>query len=346
MPGEQVVNPAELMAHVESLEETARQLRRLIQRSSRPDLSQGALLIEDLGAGAVRWEHRVGAAARDDDHDRRWPHAAQHGRRRCANRVASAPLAALGAADPDDRDYARNELSAFAAGWLRALSANVVNAPDPHGLCGRWRRPLHWRVLAAQAGMRCAELRLASAEAEALEPPSATLLAVDGRVLADGVPARLQAACARLSAMSQTRILGLRFDGADPRDAGWRLVDATPYPDLSFAGEYGVAALETRSSCVGSRASPRRRGSRARSTSSAPTTASSTSGACGRVVVLEHDGASMGGVLEHDGWSVELADVTGVYLRFMDDRRLPEVAGEPEDSPARRASRAFHDIVG
>jgi hypothetical protein len=63
-------------------------------------------------------------------------------------------------------------------------------------------------------------------------------------------------------------------------------------------------------------------------------------------IVLEHDGVSLGGVLEHDGWSVELADVTGVYLRFMDDRRLPELAGETEDSPARRASRAFHDIVG
>jgi glutathione synthase/RimK-type ligase-like ATP-grasp enzyme len=64
-------------------------------------------------------------------------------------------------------------------------------------------------------------------------------------------------------------------------------------------------------------------------------------------IMLEHDGrAGVGGVLTHDGWSVDLADVSGVYLRFMDDRHLPELAGEPEDSPARRASRAFHDIVG
>jgi hypothetical protein len=61
---------------------------------------------------------------------------------------------------------------------------------------------------------------------------------------------------------------------------------------------------------------------------------------------LEHDGAHVNGVLEHDGWSVALDAVTGVYLRFMDDRVLPEVAGEPADSPVRRASRAFHDIVG
>lgn len=61
---------------------------------------------------------------------------------------------------------------------------------------------------------------------------------------------------------------------------------------------------------------------------------------------LEFDGASVRGRLVHDGWSVALDDVTGIYLRFMDDRRLPELAGEPDGSPARLASRAFHDIVG
>lgn len=63
-------------------------------------------------------------------------------------------------------------------------------------------------------------------------------------------------------------------------------------------------------------------------------------------IVLEHDGERLDGVLEHDGWRVKLGDVTGVYLRFMDDSRLPELAGESEGSPARRASRAFHDLVG
>ncbi len=64
-------------------------------------------------------------------------------------------------------------------------------------------------------------------------------------------------------------------------------------------------------------------------------------------IVLDlSDGRPVGGVLTHDGWSIDLADITGVYLRFMDDRRLPELAGEPDDSPARVASRAFHDIVG
>jgi glutathione synthase/RimK-type ligase-like ATP-grasp enzyme len=61
---------------------------------------------------------------------------------------------------------------------------------------------------------------------------------------------------------------------------------------------------------------------------------------------LDGDGARVRGRLEHDGWSVALQDVRGIYLRFMDDRLLPELAGEPADSPARRTSRAFHDIVG
>jgi glutathione synthase/RimK-type ligase-like ATP-grasp enzyme len=61
---------------------------------------------------------------------------------------------------------------------------------------------------------------------------------------------------------------------------------------------------------------------------------------------LDFDGASPRGRLEHDGWSVALDAVTGIYLRFMDDRLLPELRGEPDGSPARRASRAFHDIVG
>lgn len=213
------------------------------------------LFVEALSGSAVRWEHRVGARGAPTltltTADGRVVRGADVGA--ALNRLASPPLAVLATAEPDDREYARNELTAFAASWLRALSATVVNAPDPHGLCGRWRRPLEWRALAARAGMACVPLRLASdadAEADAAQCPgiddglSVTVLAVDGRLLHDGVPAVLQRACARLSRLCATRVLGLRFVGADPERGGWRFLDATPYPDLSFAGEAGVAALE------------------------------------------------------------------------------------------------------
>ncbi len=208
----------------------------------------GLLLVDALASDAVRWEHRVGSAGSSltlTTADGRAVRSAQLGA--VLNRMASPPLGMLAAADPADRDYARNELSAFAAGWLRSLSANVINTPDPHGLCGRWRTPLQWRVLAGRAGMPCAPLRLTSEPADTAYPsetPSTPVLAIDGRVLADGVPTRLQLACARLAALAGSRILGLRFDGADPASCGWRFLDATTYPDLTFAGEYGVAAIE------------------------------------------------------------------------------------------------------
>ena len=206
----------------------------------------GLLLVDALASDAVRWEHRVGSAGSSltlTTADGRAVRSAQLGA--VLNRMAGPPLGMLASADPADRDYARNELSAFAAGWLRSLSTNVINTPDPHGLCGRWRTPLQWRVLATRAGMPCAPLRLASQPAEPeYFNESTTVLAIDGRVLADAVPTGLQLACGRLTALAGSRILGLRFDGADPASGGWQLLDATTYPDLSFAGEYGVAAIE------------------------------------------------------------------------------------------------------
>lgn len=211
----------------------------------------GLLFVETLAGAAVRWEHRVGErgvaltlTTADGDVLR----GADIGA--ALNRVAAAPLAVLAAADPADREYARSELSAFAASWLRSLSATVLNDPDPHGLCGRWRRPLEWRALGARAGMRCAPLVLDSAEPDSVrradvgDGPTVTVLAVDGRMLHSGVPAELQRSCARLTELSGARVLGLRFAGIDPRRGGWSFLDATPYPDLSLAGEAGVAALE------------------------------------------------------------------------------------------------------
>lgn len=209
------------------------------------------LFVEALAHAAIRWEHRVGARGAT------LTLTTGDGRRLCGadvgavlNRLVSAPLAVVDAAQPEDRDYARNELTAFAASWLRTLSARVVNAPHPHGLCGRWRQPLEWRSLAARAGLIAAPLRLASVGADMPQLVgfgdqlgTTTVLAVDGRILHAGVPSAMQRACAQLSRLCATRVLGLRFDGSDPA-RGWRFLDATPYPDLSLAGEAGVAALE------------------------------------------------------------------------------------------------------
>jgi hypothetical protein len=208
------------------------------------------MLVESLAAGEVRWDHRVdsegatlvvtGAGG-----------ARLDGRRVRAvlNRVLTAPLQAVALAEREDRDYATHELTAFAASWLRALSATVINQPDPRGTAGRIRPPLEWRVLAARAGMPTAAMRIASddgadPQSVGLDEASCWVLAIDGRVLHAGAPAALHTAVARLGRHVHARVLGLRFCGADPAAAGWRLMDASPSPDLSLAGERGVAALE------------------------------------------------------------------------------------------------------
>ncbi len=49
------------------------------------------------------------------------------------------------------------------------------------------------------------------------------------------------------------------------------------------------------------------------------------------------------GELRMNGETFQLCEFAGVYVRFMDDRLLPELDGEPDDSPLRRRTRALHD---
>jgi len=61
---------------------------------------------------------------------------------------------------------------------------------------------------------------------------------------------------------------------------------------------------------------------------------------------LDLDDDGLRGRLIGPDYRVDLDDVGGVYLRFMDDRFLPEIEAEPPDSPTRFASRSFHDLFG
>lgn len=51
------------------------------------------------------------------------------------------------------------------------------------------------------------------------------------------------------------------------------------------------------------------------------------------------------GMLHVNGDRYDLAQFTAVYTRLMDDRGLPELRGEPNDSPRRKHSRALHDAL-
>jgi len=51
------------------------------------------------------------------------------------------------------------------------------------------------------------------------------------------------------------------------------------------------------------------------------------------------------GTLVLEGERYALEDIRGVYVRLMDDQALPELAGEPPESPRRRACRGLHDAL-
>jgi hypothetical protein len=165
------------------------------------------------------------------------------------NRMLQPPLAPAGWAEPSDADYARNELTSFAASWVRALAPVVVNEPTPQGLCGRWRAALHWHLLAREVGLPVAPVFIDSANPPPLASglnaePSTLVLSIGGECFSDSMPPAIRGAVRQLAILTQTPILGLRFAGSDPDYVGWRLIDATPYPDLSAAGELAIAALE------------------------------------------------------------------------------------------------------
>jgi len=220
-------------------------LQRLRERSRhRVEL----VLAEALDTPGTKWIHQIGAeGTRVEVELSDGRRLATPGIRAVLNRLTWPPAGLTAAAAPADAAYARSELSAFAVSWVRALAPVVVNVPTPQGLCGRWRPPLQWRMLGAQAGLPIAPLRMASAQPGGEEDhraPSITILTVAGELLCGGAPPEIREGVRRLAVLSGTPILGLRFTDPDSAHGQWRLLDATPQPDLSAGGDAGIAALE------------------------------------------------------------------------------------------------------
>jgi glutathione synthase/RimK-type ligase-like ATP-grasp enzyme len=65
----------------------------------------------------------------------------------------------------------------------------------------------------------------------------------------------------------------------------------------------------------------------------------------GNRIRVSSDGDRLGGELYTGELRLYLNEVDGVYLRPMDDRRLPELAGEREQSALRRRTIAFHELL-
>jgi hypothetical protein len=112
---------------------------------------------------SVRWEHCLGEQGNNVQitlaDDRKIDNKTIQG---VINRLVSVPFEWQYLMHPDDREYAMQELTAFYISWLYALPCPMFNRPTPQGLCGQWRHPSEWLMLAAQAELPTPSYRKSS----------------------------------------------------------------------------------------------------------------------------------------------------------------------------------------
>jgi hypothetical protein len=201
-------------------------------------------------AAAERWEHRLGRSGTTLALTFAGGGRCLHSRdvRGVLNRLSFLPSAWLQRIGGADRDYAIQEMYALYLSWLHALPGPLLNRPTPQGLCGNWRHPSAWAVLAARAGLPVASYRQSSEDdpAEtwraASEPPAATVFVVGERVIAPPVVTADQwESCLRLARAAGTMMLGIDF--APATKGGWEFSGASVMPDLIRGGEPLADAL-------------------------------------------------------------------------------------------------------
>jgi hypothetical protein len=200
------------------------------------------------------WEHRVNRTGADiaitlADGSRVEGQAV----RGVLNRLVTVPYEPLRRIEPEDREYASQELTAFFLSWLHALPGPVLNRATPQGLSGAWRHRSEWVWLAAQAGLPTPRHRQSSSpggelrDAEGTVPAGAvaTVLVTGRHVFAENVSLSILSGCRRLARLTGTPLLGIDFTA----DAGgaWTFSGATPHPDLRLGGN---ALLDTLASAL------------------------------------------------------------------------------------------------
>jgi hypothetical protein len=187
---------------------------------------------------APRWEHRVGrhgACVSIRLADGRQINGA--GLRGVVNRVSCLAPDLFLHMRKQDRSYACAEMTALFQSWLSALPVPVLNPPQARGLAGAWRHGSEWAMLAARAGLG----------AGYRQPPGLAMGAAKWslQVVGDSVvplrgaspPTEVEEAAVELSRLSATPLLGLEFT------EDWRLVAASPVPDLRLGGSAVVSAV-------------------------------------------------------------------------------------------------------
>lgn len=209
-----------------------------------------ACVSPDLLARSRSWVHRVNGAGADiaitlADGSMVEGEAV----RGVLNRLVAVPYEPLRYVDPEDREYASQELTAFFLSWLHALPGPVLNRATAQGLSGSWRHRSEWIWLATQAGLPTPRYRQSSSgsgevwDAQLTSParPLATVLVVGRQVVGNIASPVISIGCRRLARLTGAQLLGIEFT-ADT-DGAWTFLGATLMPDLRLGGETLLDAL-------------------------------------------------------------------------------------------------------
>ena len=210
------------------------------------------LITAEMLACSLRWIHRIGPKCRHVEFTLADGRQIDGTRvRGTLNRLQWIPPEALSVAEPDERQYASQELYAFFMGWLYSLPEPVVNGATAQGLSGRWRYPTEWQCLAGQAGLPTRPFRIGGQDHDAVvmatvesapdKPPRRTVMLLDGKALGEGIPSEVEDGCRQLGQLAGARLLGIEFE-VSPQGS-WVFINASVTPDLRLGGKPLLAEL-------------------------------------------------------------------------------------------------------
>jgi hypothetical protein len=195
------------------------------------------------------WEHRLGGDGAHVSirlHDARVIESART--RGVLNRLVYLPSGLFSHAPASDRLYAAGEMTALFMSWLAAMPAPMLNRPTAQGLCGSWRHPSEWQMLAARAGLATRPYHQSgcsngAGSALGYNPTvDGTAFVIGSKVVGpDDLPPAVRDGCAALAAAAGQQLLGIDFtrDG----EHRWTFIGASPRPDLRLGGDALLDAL-------------------------------------------------------------------------------------------------------
>lgn len=161
------------------------------------------------------------------------------------NRVQYLPTQHFERADPLERIYAIQELSAFMLAWLDSIAGRVINPPLPFALDGGNFQPTTVLHYAAAAGLPTRTWRCGTniIERDAEPDVTATHAAIvfNGRLFGRILPRNLRDGCVRLATLLGVPLLQILLHHSV--GFGWRFVAATGMADFRIGASRLAAAI-------------------------------------------------------------------------------------------------------